>query len=221
MTPFIAIALLSTVIISIAVIKLIFPIYIEPKTLKVQTESTYTQITYRALKAYDVIAGAVGFVLFIAGTAIASFDLYSDDAFVIFTMGAGMFVLGMLYIINGYTSKSLVAISSTWISLRYRTRFGSYLREVNIDSEIFRVYYAKGMVRQGELFSVLADTSDELQVLLMTNIYSEEAAVAIKDVIIARRNLSWSSKTGKGPMLEVNWRGKFEPIPKQIGHRER
>lgn len=213
MTAFLGIILVNMLVVAIVVLKAIFPTYIEPKMLTVRKEATWTQITYRALKAYDVMFGVSGLTSMVTGIAIALLIPQRGAAFEVLFMGFGLFAMGIVYVVSGYTSISVVTVSSAQVRSRHRGFFGIAGREQIVNADIVRVYYAKELVRQGELFSIFVDTTDELRMLLVAGIHSERVAVEIKDAVITHRNLLWSSKPGKGPMLQKNWPGKFRPVP--------
>lgn len=221
MAVFLGIILVNVLVVAIVVLKAIFPTYIEPKMLTVRNEATCTQITYRALKAYDVMFGVSGLTSMVTGIAVAVLIPQRGEAFEVLFMGVGLFTLGIVYVVSGYTSISVVTVSSAQVRSQHHSFFGIAKREQIVKADIVRVYYAKELVRQGEVFSVFADTTDALRMLLVARIHSERVAVEIKDAIITHRRLLWSSRLGKGPMLQKNWPGEFRAVPGATDHTKR
>lgn len=108
---------------------------------------------------------------------------------------------------NTAISKTIVHIGPKHLDCQQRLRWGFRTQNMTFGPEIVSAYYLKDYHKWGYRFSLFVNTTSQSNLLILDRINDEDVVVLIKDEIISRYNLTWSSRKGHGPLIERTWLG--------------
>lgn len=129
----------------------------------------------------------------------------SDETPIVLFFGVCFLVFGSLIALNGLSAQTVVRISDELVEYRQRIGLLAILGMIRYgkfrSADILSIYYEKKVNKWGwrkseEQFRLYVYTAQDHRVLLLKNVYDEDVVVAIKDEIILKNKLAWTSELG-------------------------